>query len=104
MGGRDLASDGEAESCAALTARTGIVQTREAVVTQVPGKPHHVRPYTPTPVQDLTVGEGTNEQPSLSEVPGAEPHDVQPVQPGDVTPVTDAPNVVGEEGHTLTRP
>lgn len=91
----------------AAAASTGGSTTKHGGVTvsEVPGNPHphHIKPGTAKKLRDLTVVEGgpvTGEEPSVVEVPGAEP---KGWDLGEATPVKDAPVVVGGEGNTTLR-
>ncbi|MEU9289023.1 hypothetical protein AB0D57_31220 [Streptomyces sp. NPDC048275] len=79
-----LASGGVA---AAASGQGGAAQNNGVTLSPVPGNPH---PHHVEPGQDV----------QLTEVPGAEPHDVRP---GTAVPV-DGTTVVGDEDVTQARP
>ncbi|MEU9413474.1 hypothetical protein AB0E08_48375 [Streptomyces sp. NPDC048281] len=91
----------------AAAASTGGAAPRHdgVTVSEAPGNPHphHVKPGTATKLRDVPVVEGgpvTGEEPSLDEVPGAQPDGWESAT---ATPVEDAPVVVGGEGSTTQR-
>ncbi|MFK0160877.1 hypothetical protein ACIQVK_53735 [Streptomyces sp. NPDC090493] len=100
-----LASGGIAT--AATSAHHDTAAHDGVTVSEAPGNPHphHVQPGTAKELGDVTVG-GTGRitgvKLSLVEVPGAAP---KSLEPGDATPLPDAPIVVGGgEGTTDLSP
>ncbi|MFK0155989.1 hypothetical protein ACIQVL_40790 [Streptomyces sp. NPDC090499] len=97
-----LASGGVA---AAASTGSGTTEHGGVTVSEAPGNPHphHIKPGTARKLRDLAVVKGgrvTAEEPSLVEVPGAQP---KGWDLGEATPVKDAPVVVGGEGNTTLR-
>ncbi|MFJ3303775.1 hypothetical protein ACIPSA_11705 [Streptomyces sp. NPDC086549] len=92
-------------AAAAASGDHGTAKHDGVTITKVSGNPHphHIRPATPTKVRDLKTGEGTDEQTTLTEVPGVDlPDDAVPLE--EPTPLPDTPVAIGDEGATTELP